>query len=199
MGYAIATRQEPRWSESIVYNSYNTVLIFLLGTASLRLQLQRFRNIRIVDGDLYIDDWNFSRFFSELDKNIVIQFLTAEGNLTCFMLDIALREGGDGDGTDRKSKPQQWSCRECLEKGYTTTRCPKYKNLYNRILNIKKLFETLEIGTIITTENKMQIKEEGWKLRLFDDVRVIHHRQDSLTTAQRSSGNTTVSQHRVDR
>lgn len=175
MGYAISTRQEPRWAESIVYNSYNTVLIFLLGAASLRLQLQRFRNIRVTGGDLYIDNWNFSRYFSETDKNIVIQFLTAEGNLTCFMLEDVIREGGGvKDGSKTK-----WSCRECIDKGYTTTRCPKYKNLYNRILNIKKLFETLEIGTIITPENKMQIKEEGWKLRLFDDVRVMHRHEPS--------------------
>lgn len=183
MGYAISTRQEPRWAESIVYNSYNTVLIFLLGAASLRLQLQRFRNIRVTGGDLYIDNWNFSRYFSETDKNIVIQFLTAEGNLTCFMLEDALREtGGNGTGSVKKT---QWSCRECLEKGYTTTRCPKYKNLYNRILNIKKLFETLEIGTIITPENKMQIKEEGWKLRLFDDVRVMHRHESSAGVSSR--------------
>lgn len=174
MGYAIATRQEPRWAESLVYNAYNTVLIFFLGVTSLRLQLQRFRNIRIIGGDLYIDDWDFSRYFSDLDTNIIREFLSAEGNLTCFMLEKTLRTDSNGN-TGGEQKPVTWDCKACIADGHTTTKCPKYKNIYNRILNIKKLFETLDIGTIITPENKMQIKKEGWKMRLFDDVRVIRH------------------------
>ena len=51
--------------------------------------------------------------------------------------------------------------------------CPKYKNIYNRILDIKKLFESLGIGTIISPDNKRNILTEGWKLRFFDDIQVF--------------------------
>jgi len=47
----------------------------------------------------------------------------------------------------------------------------KYKNIYNRILDIKKLFESLDIGTIISPDNERNILTEGWKLRFFDDIR----------------------------
>lgn len=173
MGYAISTRQEPRWEESLVYNAYNIALLFFLGAISLRLQLGRFRNVRISGNDLYFDNWNFSRYFSDLEKAIIIRFFTAEGNITCGMLEDIIRKASNHD-TEIHS---DWNCGECLERNYTATRCPKYKNLYNRILNIKKLFETLEIGAIIAPENKMRIKEEGWKLRLFDDIRVVYRQE----------------------
>ncbi len=169
MGYAIATRQEPRWAESIVYNVYNAVLAFIAGVVSLRLQLERFRNIRMRGGVLYIDNWNFSRYFSDADIKIVSLFLTADGSVSCGSIaDVLFSADKEQEEGDRR-----WDCEECIRKQYTATRCPKYKNIYNRILNIKKLFESLEIGTIITPENKRQIKEIGWKLRLFDDVKVL--------------------------
>ena len=83
MGYAVATRQEPRWAESIVYNVYNAVLAFIAGVVSLRLQLERFRNIRMRGGEVYIDNWNFSRYFSDTDMKIVSLFLTANGSVSC--------------------------------------------------------------------------------------------------------------------
>jgi len=169
MGYAIATRQEPRWAESIVYNAYNLVLIFILGAVSLRLQLRRFRIITVSGDEFYIDNWNFSSYFSEIDKKMVLLFLHSPKKTTCAVIDEHIRDG-EPEGRGKESK---WECNDCLEQDFTATRCPKYKNIYNRILNIKKLFESLEIGTLISPQNKRQIKTEGWKLRLFDDVRVI--------------------------
>ena len=169
MGYAIATRQEPRWAESIVYNAYNLVLIFILGAVSLRLQLRRFRIITVSGDNLYIDNWNFSSYFGEIDKKIVLLFLHSRNEITCSVIDEHVRDGMH----EGRGKATKWECNDCLEQDFTATRCPKYKNIYNRILNIKKLFESLEIGTLISPQNKRQIKTEGWKLRLFDDVRVI--------------------------
>jgi len=171
MGYAIATRQEPRWAESIIYNAYNLILVILLGVSSLDLKLKRFRKIRIINKKLYIDNWNFTQFFTDIEKEIIIQFLKTESNLTCSALEFLVSK----DSRKQTENSNKWDCSICLEKEFTATQCPKYKKLYNRILNIKKLFETLEIGSIIAPENKMQIKQIGWKLRLFDDVRVVHH------------------------
>jgi hypothetical protein len=45
--------------------------------------------------------------------------------------------------------------------------------LKNRINDAKKYLELLQIGTIVPAEeNRREIKIAGWRLRLFDDVRL---------------------------
>ena len=66
-------------------------------------------------------------------------------------------------------------CSLCLESTAKASQCKRYKTLYNRILSIKKILETFEIGTFISPDNKRDILSQGWKLRLFDDVKVVHH------------------------
>ena len=170
MGYAVVTQQEPRWAESIIYNAYNLLLVILLGVSSLRLQLKRFRRLRITDDKLFIDSRDFSGLFNSTEKDLILEFVRTGDSITC--ADIVKKYSSNDKKTGKNIK---WNCGECIDNNFTASQCPKYKKIYNNVLNIKKIFETLEIGTIISPSNKMKIKESGWKLRLFDDVRVIRH------------------------
>ncbi len=123
------------------------------------------RTIKITDSGLFIDNWNFSDYFSRTDREIVIRLLANGRPITCSFL------AGSRSGTDQyETHPE--SCRECIEYGYSATHCPKYKNFYNRILHIKKLFEALELGTVSAPKNKLRIKETGWKARLSENVEI---------------------------
>jgi hypothetical protein len=123
------------------------------------------RIITITDHGLFIDRWNFSDYFSRTDREIIIRLLANGRPVTCSFLE-SYRSGLNTS----KSCPQV--CVECIESGYSATHCPKYKNYYNRILHIKKLFEALELGTVLTPENKLKIKERGWKAKLSRNVNI---------------------------
>ena len=191
MGYAISTRQEPRWAESIVYNLFNLLLIIFLGTVSVLLNRRRYRNITIYEGDIYIDDWNFSGFFGDIDKKIALRLITTHKELTCSELSSYWQKTSDETG----GNSNRWDCGECMSKSYTASKCPAYKKVYNRILTIKKLLESLEIGTVITPDNKMQIKDIGWKLRLFDDVRIIHYGRENKHSVEENNEAVVVQLH----
>jgi len=62
-------------------------------------------------------------------------------------------------------------CVLCRSRGYKATACSAYLNIYNQVLRVKKVVETLGIGTILSPEKKANIMQEGWRLMLFDGVR----------------------------
>ncbi len=169
MGYAISTRQEPRWIESIIYNIYNSVLILMLFIHMLKFKARMYRRVFIASNTIRIDNYDFTEYLGKVNLNIIHTFiLNHNENVTCSLLVSCLI-----DGDKKNTKSNEWNCEECLSSESKVTLCPKYKTIYNRILDIKKLFESLEIGTIISPENKMNILTEGWKLRFFDDIRVF--------------------------
>jgi hypothetical protein len=45
-------------------------------------------------------------------------------------------------------------------------------SIYNGILDLKKTLETFELGTILPPSNRRNILTEGWKLMLFEGVRL---------------------------
>lgn len=78
-----------------------------------------------------------------------------------------------GSSSDPSLNAPQTDCGSCLREGWTASKCSAYRNLKNRIADAKKYLELLQIGTIVpVSENPRDIKEMGWRLRLFDDVRL---------------------------
>lgn len=165
MGYAISTRQEPRWAESIVYNIYNTLFIFLLAVTTVDLRIRGQRTVVVSEDNLHIDRYDFSGYFTGTAGVVVRAFLRSEGRtFTC-------REIATQAGEETESGPN--SCVACLEARWKVTRCRHYRNIYNMTLDIRRVLETLEIGTIVSPQDRSRVKEDGWKLRLFANVRVV--------------------------
>jgi len=50
--------------------------------------------------------------------------------------------------------------------------CRHYQRIYKRICEIRKFLETAGIGTIVSPDRFSAVNEEGWKLALYEDVRV---------------------------
>ena len=136
----------------------------------LKFRSRMYRRVYITSNKIMIDNYDFTKFLGKVNLNIIHSFILNQNkNITCSLL-ISCLSNGDQDNPSLN----KWDCEECLNRESKVTLCPKYKTIYNRILDIKKLFESLEIGTIISPENKMNILTEGWKLRFFDDIRVFY-------------------------
>ncbi len=68
-------------------------------------------------------------------------------------------------------------CSGCGKSNTKASNCPVYKRTYNQILRIKKILETLNIGSIESAKNKQDILDNGWHLILYK--KVILHRGSS--------------------
>lgn len=156
MGYAIVTRTEPRWIESIVYNFLAMILLGIL-VASISILGEQINRVFMLSGkEIFLDDRNLGDYFTGKEKEILEGFARApKHQLNCSEL-----LAGQID-----------ICDQCLDEGWTATHCKGYRNLKNQITLVKKYLELLEIGTLVTvSDNYRENKRRGWKLRLFDDV-----------------------------
>jgi hypothetical protein len=172
MSYAIVTRAEPRWIESIAYNFSNGVLGLVMLSVGSTLYERSKRTIRSHRDGWYLDDRNISALLTPQEGRIIdLLFARPDRSITCRTLVDELYENGDRLSDARRE------CERCLTDEWTATQCSTYRNLKNRIADTKKYLELLQIGTIVpVSENARDIKEHGWRVRLFDDVRVIPER-----------------------
>ena len=83
MGYAISTRQEPRWAESIIYN---TVFIFLLAMTTVDLRIRGQRTVVVSDGSLHIERYDSTVYFTGTAGILVRAFLRSEACLSGCLL-----------------------------------------------------------------------------------------------------------------
>lgn len=183
MSYAIVTRTEPRWIESIAYNLVNGIIGILFLYVGTTLRERGKRTVIRCDGDWFIDDRNISELLSFQENRIVSVFLTQrDQTVTCYDLAAELRSlaehaggrlGGHPPGSVERRLVTAEDCERCLAVRRTATTCHTYRNLNNRIADTKKYLELLGVGTIVpAAENPRDVKEHGWRLRLFDDVTI---------------------------
>lgn len=153
MGYAIATRAEPRPIQALVYNVYNLLLVWVMFLLSRRIRQKSGYTVTAGRAALLIDDKDISTILGP--KKIFLFYLFASApsrHLRCSEIQ---------------------TCCECDEKTAKATLCPRYRHTYNMILDMKKILEFLEIGTITTSIKRRDILSEGWKLVLFENVNMI--------------------------
>ncbi len=166
MGYAISTRTEPRPLEAILYNSYNVVLDFILMVLSRTVYLRSLRTLELKPGGVFLDGAPVDAVLGEQETSVLRALIAEpERRLACARLQALLDEAKPG-----RHRPE--GCADCSPKDAKATLCSGYRGLYNRIFAIKRLLEFLEVGTILAPENKFEILSVGWKLVLFEGVRV---------------------------
>ncbi len=168
MGCAIAVRLEPRPLQAMVYNLYNLALVLLLFFLSRAAGNSAYRTLLIRHRQAYADGKDLALLVGDRKAALIALFaLAPDLTLRCPELQ-ALSEGVLPEA-DRDR------CDACSEREAKATLCPKYRNTYNSILEIKKALEFLEIGTITAPDNKRKVLEQGWKLRLFRNARIVAH------------------------
>jgi len=50
--------------------------------------------------------------------------------------------------------------------------CPLYQRIYKRVREVRKIVELLEIGTVLSPDRNSDVKKEGWKLLVYNDIDV---------------------------
>lgn len=152
MGYAIATRAEPRPIEALVYNVYNLLLVWVMVLTSRRIREKSGHTVFATGSALRIGDKDVSPILGSKKTRLFYLFASAPNRrLRCAEIQ---------------------GCADCDEKTAKATLCPHYRHTYNMILDLKKILEFLEIGTVTTALNRRDILTEGWKLVLFENVRM---------------------------
>lgn len=165
MGYAIATRQEPRPIESLAYNAFNALAAFGILVFSRRLIVRSYRVIRLHDDIITVDGKPISDIIGDSGERILKAFLSSiDHRFTCRSLANLLHRS-------IKFEVQPTTCDSCLPDTAKASGCPTYRAIYNQVLKLKKTLEFLEIGTLVSPSNKRDVIATGWKLVLFQDVR----------------------------
>ncbi|HOT62151.1 MAG TPA: hypothetical protein PLU93_04750 [Treponemataceae bacterium] len=163
MGYAISTRAEPRPIESIVYNVYNLVLAIALFLASRALGLSGKHAVETGPDSLFVDGKDVTPAIGARKARILNAFATApERTLRCPELQLAL-------AGDEAALPEE--CHSCGADTKAAS-CGRYRVTYNGILELKKMLEFLEIGSIASGPNRRLVLSEGWRLILFEGIRL---------------------------
>jgi len=170
MGYAISTRAEPRPVESILYNVYNLVQVLILLLTSRWVERKTFHRVIVEGKRLDVDGRDLLSVLGQKKAEIFRSFaLEAYRSLRCSEIQALFREEADEAADER--------CAACTEQTTKVALCSRYRNTYNSILELKRVLEFLEIGTINAPENKRRILTDGWKLVLFENARLIVRRR----------------------
>lgn len=161
VSYTIMLRWEPRWIESTAYNVMNLVLTIQMLWAALILKNSLKKRLRVRKNKITLDALDISAILSFQEQEILLAFLRTPERITCYKLVSQIRG-------------EQESCLLCQEKNlWSPSKCSVYRNIKNRVLDCKKFVELLQIGSIVPgakKEKDINKREQGWQLRLFDDI-----------------------------
>jgi hypothetical protein len=166
MGYAISTRAEPRPIESVLYNVYGLAQVIALFFASRWVERSTFHAVKVGREFLEVDGRDIVSVLGQKKAEIFRLFALSPGrSLSCSKIQELFVE-------DKPELPSG-RCTACTEQTTKVALCARYRNTYNCILELKRVLEFLEIGTITAPENKRRILSDGWKLALFENVRIV--------------------------
>jgi len=169
MGYAIATRAEPRPMQALAYNLYNLVMVLLLFFLARSIRKETYHTLLLCSSSVTVDGRDLTAYVGKRKADLVAAFASAPGRtLRCPEIQAILVEGSINQ--------EEPSCESCGGTDTKATLCRKYRNTYNTILDLKKLLEFLEIGTITAPDNKRKVLAEGWKMNLFENARILVRR-----------------------
>jgi len=146
MGFALVTRQEPRWWESLLYNSYNAVLAAFSYWATLRVADRPPRKVISTPEFFSVDQLDFSAVIGQGGCLCAWYLLGSSERVTCSAL---------------LSKEGRQQCLRCTEA--KVSQCTAYKSLYNNMRLVRRLFEALQLGTIRGPEERSSVASQGWK------------------------------------
>lgn len=164
MGYAIATRAEPRPIESMMYNVLNLCLILALVFLSRDIRLRGSTCVECSGASLMLNGKDVLPAFGGKKSNLFHAFAAAENRtLRCSEINALLSRDG----------AEYAECAQCSGENTKAALCKRYRTTYNVILELKKTLELLEIGSVMSSENRRLILTEGWRLVLFEGVRLI--------------------------
>lgn len=173
MGYAIATRAEPRPIEALFYNLYNLALVLALVFSSWKIDLMGSKEAVCGSRTLTVDGRDLSETAGKRKIELLHRFIQhSDRRLTCAEINQNHGECSISQGIG------------CDPETAKATACLQYRLTYNQILELKKYLESLGLGSITSPVHRRNVLREGWKLIPFEGVRFKHEKvsipKDSL-------------------
>lgn len=165
-GYHGIILNAPTAKPWMILNLYTIGIVFISLDAILSLYKKMYRQVLITADSLLVDNHDFTQLLGQKDLEVLSVIANRpSGNVSCASILEKLSPENDPQAIKEK-------CETCIREKYKATLCPDYKRIYNQILKIKNILETMRIGTILSPENKMNITREGWTLLMFAGVRI---------------------------
>jgi Predicted nucleoside-diphosphate sugar epimerases len=169
MGYAIATRAEPRPVEALVYNVYNLGQILAMLYLARNIDRRTHHLLMLSEQAILVDGRDIVPVIGRSQAEMLRAFARAPGTvLTCPEIQSILRAG------EGQTPSEDSGCAACAESGTKAALCAKYRSTYNNLLELKRLLEFLEIGDIVAPANRRKVLSEGWRFSLFEGARIEH-------------------------
>lgn len=164
LGYNIIFRKMPGASYWMLFN-LNSAFNILIGIDALLVLFQSLHTrFSISDNKVAINGIDYTPLLSKNDRDILMLFAKEKSHrINCSAI---LQKQTDGMSDENRE-----ICASCIETRQKATLCKHYKRIYNQINKIKKFLETMRVGTILSSQNKMDITKDGWTLHVFENVR----------------------------
>ena len=161
----------------MLFNLY-TIGILIVGLNAIMYTRQAlFTQVRVTASSLEVDGRDCTMLLGRKDLLLLRIFIQEPGrHATCARIIEGLASGEDG--AEESARAQ---CYECIMEKHKATLCPSYRRVYNQILKVKKILETMDIGTIVPPKNKMNVTVDGWVLRIFENVHLHYQPKTALT------------------
>ncbi len=175
MGYAIVSRAEPRPIESMIYNLYNISLTTVLFFVSRSLKRTTINTLAASPEGMKLGEKDITALAGQKRTRLLHAFATAEGRrLRCPDIQRLLHGAGTVEAREAEGKAEHAGpdCAHCDPESAKAAQCGRYRSTYNSIHELKKLIEFLEIGTIVSGENRRHVLEDGWRLVPFEGARI---------------------------
>lgn len=170
VGYTLITHQEMRPIETLIYNAYNVPLVLILLLTSRGVERRAMRTLAIGADGVEVDGKSIDAMLGERRAILLAAFVAApDRRLRCPDVQDALSSRAHASA----SRAVKSDCQACAANGMKATACAEYRSAYNSLLDLKKMLEFLEIGSITSPDNKRRVLAEGWRLTLFENARIV--------------------------
>ena len=145
-----------------LYDILNLLPVFMV---IIRLRRHSSRRIVVSSGTIMYQNMDIAHNFSENQRSMLLYLLMNRGvGLTCETISELL-------GTPCENVS---NCKPSI--------CQMYNRHYRQVMEINKKLMQMQIGSIVSPENKQHIRRQGWMLQFYNGVKIQVKRdlRDSL-------------------
>ncbi len=159
----------------MLFNLYTVGVIIVGLNATMHVRQTLYTQVCITAASLEVDGRDCTMLLGRKDLLLLRAFIERPGRrATCALIIEAL-----SSSSSAAEQPGRLDCRECGKEKRKATLCPSYRRVYNQVLKVKKILETMDIGTIVPPQNKMNVTVDGWVLRIFENVHLDYQPKTS--------------------
>lgn len=146
MGWALVSRSEPRWMESLLYNVYNALLAGVLYFLTIRSYGSSSRGLRVGPSSFMVDGLDFGPVIGPVACQAAAMLIERADRISCEELRLGLK--GEPCICEFRNRP-----------GF----CADYSAMYNAVSKARRLIEALRVGTVESIPEQHGSSRQSWR------------------------------------